>query len=64
MGSDNKPGQEQPQTPYTGPDYGLWVGYLMAVLLVGLAAIYFVSLLRGIMNADYSRIPYSSEESH
>lgn len=66
MGSDNKPGEpsENPPAPYHGPDYGLWAGNFMVVFLVGLAAIYFVSLLRSLLSADYSRIPYSEKATH
>lgn len=61
MGSDNKPGQDQPavKQPLQKPDYGLWFGNFMMVFLVGMAVIYFVSLLRGLLSADYSKRPYS-----
>lgn len=33
-------------------DYGLWVGNLIAVVLVALALTYFISLLRSVMDMD------------
>lgn len=59
MGSDNKPGEEQPpvKQPSQQPDYGLWFGNIFMVFLVGMAVIYFVSLLRSILSADYSKGP-------
>jgi len=33
-------------------DYGFWVGNFFAVALVAMALVYFVSLLRSVMNID------------
>lgn len=59
MGSDNKPGQQvaPAKQPLQKPDYGLWFGNCLMVFLLGMALIYFVSMLRGILSADYSKGP-------